>query len=226
MVAIMEFFRLDAHVPVPVRGRYTYFPSAAERERGVARARGRRFFQLLAEIEISGEASGVICSQQSSCGGYSLLLRDGKLIFAHVAADATGERLECDAPPLGKHIVGVEFTRKGRARSARGTVTLSVDGRPMVDVPVLALPTRFAPCGDALWIGCDAPRDTQAAGDALVGARVIEIVFDVSEDAVEVSRPAVTNLPVSDTTKSDPSESDSTGVGGGRRRRAAASVQD
>ena len=192
MVAIMEFIRLDAHIPVPVRGRYTYHPSAAEtrRESGPS---GGSFFRVLAEIEISGDANGVICSQQSSCGGYALLLRAGKLIFAHVAADASGERLECDAPSLGTHIIGVEFTRKGRGRIARGAVTLSVDGRPMAVAPVAKLPTRFAPCGDALWIGCDGPsaaRDEPGAEDPLTQARVIEIVFDVCEDAVAARGPA------------------------------------
>ena len=188
MVAIMEFIRLDAHIPVPVRGRYTYYPSAAETRRDAAAPRGGRFFQLLAEIEISGDASGVICSQQSSRGGYALFLRDGKLNFVHDAPDATrGARLDCDTPAFGKHIVGVEFTRKTTGRDVLGAVTLSVDGRPMAVAPVAALPTQFAPCGDGLWIGYDGRDGARGDYDSrfpLAGARVIEIVFDVCEDAV------------------------------------------
>ena len=30
MAAIMEFIRLDTHMSVPVRGRYTYYAHAAE----------------------------------------------------------------------------------------------------------------------------------------------------------------------------------------------------
>ena len=191
MVAIMEFIRLDAHIPVPVRGRYTYYPSAAETERDSTGPRWGRFFQLLAEIEISGDARGVICSQQSSGGGYSLFLRDGKLVFAHDAPHAVrGERLACDTPPFGKHIVGVEFTRNGRGRDALGAVTLTVDGRPMAVAPVETLPTRLAPCGDGLWIGYDGgdgARGEYASSFPLAGARVIEIVFDVCEDAVASS---------------------------------------
>ena len=194
MVAIMEFIRLDAHIPVPVRGRYTYYPSAGETERDSTEPRWGRFFQLLAEIEISGDARGVICSQQSSCGGYALFLRDGKLVFAHDAPDAArGERLDCDTPPFGKHIVGVEFTRNGSDRDAIGAVTLTVDGRPMAVAPVAKLPTRFAPCGDALWIGCDGPsaaRGEPGVDEPLTHARVIEIVFDVCEDAVAARGPA------------------------------------
>src|SRR5689334_21698498 len=188
MVAIMEFIRLDAHIPVPVRGRYTYYPSAEETRRDVPGRGGRRCFQLQAEIEISGDATGVICSPQSSCGGYALFLRDGKIVFAHDAPDATrAERLDCDTPPFGKHIVGVEFTRNGSPRAAVGAVTLSVDGRPMAVAPVEALPTPFAPCGDALWIGYDGregSRTEYGSQFPLAGARVIEIVFDVCEDAV------------------------------------------
>jgi len=202
MVAIMEFIRLDAHIAVPVRGRYTYYPSAGETERDSTGPRWGRFFQLLAEIEISGDARGVICSQQSSCGGYSLFLRDGKLVFAHDAPDAArGERLDCDTPPFGKHIVGVEFTRNGRDRDAIGAVTLTVDGRPMAVAPVETLPTRLAPCGDGLWIGYDGrdgDRGEYGSRFPLAGARVIEIVFDVSEDAAVGSERDRTVAPVRD----------------------------
>ena len=73
MVAIMEFIRLDAHVPVPVRGRYTYYPDGAAPQTPVG-INGGRFFQVLVEIEITGDAQGVICSQRSRCGGYSLFM--------------------------------------------------------------------------------------------------------------------------------------------------------
>ena len=194
MVAIMEFIRLDARIPVPVRGRYTYDPSAAETRRGAVAASGRRVFQLLVEIEISGDARGLICAQRSPGCGFALFLRGGKLVFVHDAPDATrGERLDCDTPPFGKHVIGVEFTRKGRGRDTLGAVTLSVDGRPMAVSPVESLPTRLAPCGDGLWIGYDG-RDGAAnehgSSFPLAGARVIEIVFDVCEDAVAVGAAA------------------------------------
>ena len=188
MVAIMEFIRLDAHVPVPVRGRYTYYPSAAEKQMAVAGISGGRFFQLLAEIEITGDAQGVICTQQSPCGGYSLFLRDGKLIFVHdLPGTSPVERLVCDTPAFGKHIVGVEYTRRqGEGHDVLGAVTLSVDGRPEAVAPLRAMPARFAPCGEGLWIGYDggdALRGEYESTFPLVGARVIEVVFDVTEEA-------------------------------------------
>ena len=199
MVAILEFIRLDAHVPVPIRGRYTYYPNAAERQTGSPSAREGRFYQLLAEIEITGDARGVICSQRSHCGGYSLFLRDGKLVFVHDVLGATAcKPLQCDTPDYGKHIVGVEFTRRDESRDAAGAVMLSVDGRPMAAAPVRALPTRFAPCSEGLCIGYDGRdgvRGEYETGFPLTGARVIEVVFDVCEDAVisekeRVSAPA------------------------------------
>jgi hypothetical protein len=188
MVAIMEFIRLDAHLPVPVRGRYTYYPNGAERQQGPMGIGGGRFFQLLVEIEISGDARGVICSQRSPCGGYSLFLRDGKLIFVHDDPGASPlERLVCDTPEFGKHIVGVEFTRQSGGRDVFGAVTLSVDSRPMAVAPLGKMPARFAACGEGLWIGCDGDdviRGEYESRFPLVGARVIEVVFDVTEEAI------------------------------------------
>ena len=192
MVAIMEFIRLDAHVPVPVRGRYTYYPDGAAppAPAGIA---GGRFFQVLVEIEITGDAQGVICSQRSRCGGYSLFMRDGKLVFVHDDPDAASiERLACDIPAFGKHIVGVEYTRRAGANGAIGAVTLSVDGRPMALSPLGKMPGRFAACGEGLWIGCDGDdviRGHYESRFPLQGARVIEVVFDVTEDAVVGGEP-------------------------------------
>jgi hypothetical protein len=188
MVAIMEFIRLDAHVRVPVRGRYTYYPSAADVRKGSMVNGGGRFFQLLAEIEITGDAQGVICSQRSRCGGYSLFLQDGKLVFAH---DVTGappvKPLHCDTPDYGKHIVGVEFTKREGSPGTVGAVMLSVDGRPMAAAPVRAMPARLASCGEGLWIGRDGSDVVHGEYESsfpLAGARVIEVVFDLCEEAV------------------------------------------
>ena len=105
---------------------------------------GGRFFEVLVEIEIIGDAQGVICSQRSRCGGYSLFMRDGKLVFVHDDPDTTPiERLACDIPAFGKHIVGVEYTqayrcqRRDRSRDALrrrpadGALTAREDARPL-----------------------------------------------------------------------------------------------
>jgi hypothetical protein len=66
-------------------------------------------------------------------------------------------------------------------------VTLSVDGKPMALSPLGKMPGRFAACGEGLWIGCDGDdivRGHYESRFPLQGARVIEVVFDVTEDAV------------------------------------------
>jgi hypothetical protein len=189
MAAIMEFIRLDAHMQVPVRGRYTYYASAAEARLDSAVGSEDRLFKLLAEIKVTGDAQGVICAQRSRCGSYSLFLRDHRLVFVYdVPGIAPAERLTCDIPPFGDHIVGVEFTRQARDErgDATGAVRLLVDGRPMCGAPLRTTAARFAPCGEGLCIGYDATKATRREYEStfpLVGARVIEIVFDVAEEA-------------------------------------------
>ena len=189
MAAIMEFIRLDAHMPVPVRGRYTYYTNAAEAKLDSPPGSEARLFKLLAEIQVTGEAQGVICAQRSRCGSYSLFLRDDRLVFVFDVPGITpAERLTCDIPPFGKHVVAVEFTRQARDTrgDATGAVRLSVDGRPMCGAPLRTTKARFAPCGEGLCIGHDATEATRreyASTFPLVGARVTEIVFDVAEEA-------------------------------------------
>ncbi len=195
MAAIMEFIRLDAHMPVPVRGRYTYYTSAAEAQADAPAGSEGRLFKLLAEIEVTGDAQGVICAQRSRCGSYSLFVRDERLAFVFdVPGIAPRQRLTCAMPPFGKHVVGVEFTRQARngRDDAPGVVRLSVDGRPMCSAPLRMRAARFAPCGEGLCIGFDgteSPRREYEATFPLAGARVIEIVFDVAEEALPGSGP-------------------------------------
>jgi len=189
MAAIMEFIRLDTHMSVPVRGRYTYYANAAEARQAAPPGVEGRIFTLLAEIQLTGDAAGVICAQQSRCGSYSLFLRDDRIVFVFdVPGIAPANRLTCAIPPFGTHVVGVEFTRQPRddRGDARGSVRLSVDGRAMCGAPLRTTSAKFAPCGEGLCIGYDgrkAARHEYESTFPLVGARVIEIVFDVAEEA-------------------------------------------
>jgi hypothetical protein len=104
------------------------------------------------------------------------------------------QRLTSAAPPLGKHIVGVEFAKEsqGEHGESHGTMKLSVDYKAITEAPFRTITGRYSLCGEGLCIGYD-------AGDAVSseykpkfpfsGGRVIKVVYDIGADGyVDVER--------------------------------------
>lgn len=76
-------------------------------------------FKILAEVEFTGSAQGVIVSQGSRFGGYTLLVKNGKLIFIYNFLGIEEQRLVAEARTIGKHSVGVQFVKKGSLTKSR-----------------------------------------------------------------------------------------------------------
>src|SRR6185503_19753762 len=113
----------------------TYYPGTTEiPEASSAHTLGTSF-KILAEVEFTGDSEGVIVSQGSRFGGYTLFVKDRKLTFIYNFLGITEQRLSCDAPAPGKYIVGVEFQKKsiGKNHEAEGKMTLHVDDKAMAD---------------------------------------------------------------------------------------------
>lgn len=108
----------EAEYHAPKRDRYVYYPGTIEvPEAAAARTLGVSF-NMLAEVEFTGDSQGVIVPQGSRFGGYSLFVKGGKLFYVYNFLGIPPEqRLVCDAPKLGKHIVGVEFVSCTTERS-------------------------------------------------------------------------------------------------------------
>jgi len=187
--AIMRFVKCETGVPVPVSGRYIYHANTTALTEASATITQGTAFRIFAQVDIAGNAEGVICAQRSPFGGYAIRLRSGKLCFEHDFFGISPERdLVCDAPPLGRHVVGVEIAKHdhGDTHGPDGRATLYVDGEPSVSAPLRRMTGRFLLCGEGLVIGCDEAdesHDEHEASTSLVGARVIKVVFDVAEEA-------------------------------------------
>src|SRR5678815_3528710 len=72
---------MEFHQEAPASGRYAYYPGTTEvPESSAARTLGASF-KALAEVEFTKDTQGVIFAQGSRFGGYSLFVKDGKLIY-------------------------------------------------------------------------------------------------------------------------------------------------
>jgi arylsulfatase len=187
-VDLHTIHELEYHAAPPESGSYTYYPGTTEiPEATSARTLGSSF-KIRAEVEFTGQSQGIICAQGSRFGGYSFFVKDGKLVFIYNFLGISPEqRLSCDAPPLGKHVVGVEFVKESLSKNFEvlGSATLCVDDKAVGTAKLRTQSGHYALCGEGLCIGYD-------GGDAVSseyqgkfpfsGGRIIKVVFDVAGD--------------------------------------------
>ncbi len=187
--------KLEFHAEPPADGRYVYYPGTTEISEAVAARTLGVSFKILAEVEFTGDTQGIICAQGSRFGGYALFVKGGKLVFVYNFLGIPPEqRVVCDAPKLGTHVVGVEFNKDSVSENLEtlGTLTLHVDDRAAGSGAFRTQTGHYALCGEGLCIGYD-------SGDAVSaeykgkfpfsGGRIIKVVYDVADDVyVDVER--------------------------------------
>src|SRR4029434_10274238 len=77
------FIGMEVKVPVPRSGQYTYYPGTSEvPERSAANVHGVSY-KVLAEVELTPDAEGVIFAQGSRFGGHALIVRDRQLSYIY-----------------------------------------------------------------------------------------------------------------------------------------------
>ncbi len=104
------------------------------------------------------------------------------------------QRISAAAPTSGKHVIGVEFTKKrlGQYNESHGPLKLYVDDKVVAEGEIRTMTGHFSLCGEGLCIGYD-------SGDAVsseykpnfefAGGTIAKVVFDIADDAyVDVER--------------------------------------
>jgi arylsulfatase len=140
------------------RDRYLYYPNTAPVPEGVAvNVRGRSY-KILANVEITANASGVIFAHGSRFGGHALFIKDGKLNYVYnFLGIAPEQRLVSGPLSAGKHTLGMEFIREktGEYGESIGKAKLYVDDKVVAEGPLRTQPGKFTLSGDGLCIGYD-----------------------------------------------------------------------
>jgi arylsulfatase A-like enzyme len=179
---------LEFHAAAPKSGRYVFYPGTSEIPEATAPRTLGASFKALAEVDFTDKSQGVIFAQGSRFGGYSLFVKNGKLVFAYNFLGIPPEqRLTCEVPKAGKHIVGVEFAKSGHGEhgEAQGKMTLYLDDRAVANADFRTQSGHYALCGEGLCIGYDsgdAVSSEYKAPAAFSGGKVVKAVFDVADD--------------------------------------------
>jgi arylsulfatase A-like enzyme len=154
----VEVLGLERPSEEPPRERYIYRPHTAPVPEGVAvNVRGRSY-KILADIDITPAASGVIFAHGSRFGGHALFIKDHRLHYVYNFLGIRPEQ-EFVSGPLtpGKHTVGMEFIREksGEHGEALGQTVLYVDDKKVAEGPMRTQPGKFTLSGDGLCVGWD-----------------------------------------------------------------------
>ena len=187
-VGVHLIHELEFHAAPPASGRYVYYPGTTEVPEATAPRTLGSSFKALAEVEFTGDSRGVIFAQGSRFGGYSLFVKDGKLIFVYNFLGVPPEqRLATDAPADGKHIVGVEFNKESISKNLEtlGHMKLYVEDKVVAEGPFRTQSGHYALCGEGLSIGTDSGDSVSSEYKPkfeFTGGRVIKVIFDVAKD--------------------------------------------
>jgi hypothetical protein len=147
---------LEYEVTPPEDGRYTYYPDTSEvPEASAARTVGSSF-KIVAEVDFTTASQGVIVSQGSRFGGYTMFVMDGQLSFVYnFLGIAPEQKLSCPAPAPGKHVVGVDFAKSTVSEKLEvlGTMTLYVDDAAIATADFRTQSGHYALAGEGLAAG-------------------------------------------------------------------------
>jgi arylsulfatase A-like enzyme len=184
------FIQMEFHLPVPPSGQYTYYPNTSEvPERSAANTHGVSY-KVLAEVELTSDAQGVIFAQGSRFGGHALFIKDGNVTYAYNFLGIPPEnRISAPVPTSGKHILGVEFSkeRMGEHREGIGPLKLYIDDQLVGEQEIRTILGHFALCGEGLCIGYDSADPVSSAYGGsrfeFTGGEIVKVVFDIADDA-------------------------------------------
>jgi arylsulfatase A-like enzyme len=177
------------------RGSYTYIPDTQSVPFFAGPRVLNRPHSITAQVEIpEGGAEGVLLSQGSAAGGYSLFLKDGRLHYVHNYVGRSRPRVSSPEPvPPGAHELRFEFEPTGQpdlphGKGAPGRLQLYVDGRLVADdeAPVT---TPFMINPGALTCGANpgSPVTPEYTSPFRFTGTLHSVTVDVSGDLIEDS---------------------------------------
>jgi hypothetical protein len=192
---LATFIGMEFNVPVPPSGQYTYYPGTTEvPERSAANVHGVSY-KVLAEVEVTLDSEGVIFAHGSRFGGHALIVRDGQLSYIYNFLGVPPEKvISASVPASGRHVVGVEFTKKrvGEHHEPIGPLKLYVDDQLVATDEIRTVLGHFSLCGEGLCIGYDGGDRVSTSYPhrfEFTGGRIVKVVFDVADDLyIDVER--------------------------------------
>ncbi len=172
----------------PPRERYIYYPGTEPVPEGVAvNVRGRSY-KIIADVDITDKAAGVMFAHGSRFGGHSLFIKDGKLYITYNFLGITEQKfVSKEKIPTGKHAVGIEFIREsaGKYGESMGKCKLYIDDKVVAEGEMKTQAGKFTLSGDGLCIGFDSGDNVSSEyknPGRFTGGTILGVGIDVSKE--------------------------------------------
>jgi arylsulfatase A-like enzyme len=171
------------------RSTYTYYPDSAEVGMGAALELRGQSFSVVADVTVDTTgAEGVLFKQGSGHGGHVLFIQDGRL---HYVYNFLGEQEQVisspDAVPLGRHLVGLRYTRTGTVANTHtplGEAVLYVDDAAVAALlEMVTQPGTFGLAGATTTVGRNAGSAVSGRYKApftFTGGAIAQVTVDTS----------------------------------------------
>ncbi|MDR7166574.1 arylsulfatase [Nocardia kruczakiae] len=186
---IVSVMLRDRPTYAKTRDTAVYYPGIAEVGPGAALEIRGRSFALLAETTItSPDAEGVLFAHGGRLGGHTLFVQDGYLYYVYNFLGEEEQVMVSDRPvPLGDHILGMRFERKGTRPdnfTPTGEAVLYIDEDPVGSLDDMRTqPTVFSGVGEGVRVGRDGGQSVSPRYHApfpFTGGIMHQVVEDVS----------------------------------------------
>ena len=185
----VELLNIQHPESEPPRTRYIYFPGTTSVPEGVAANIRGRSYKIIADVDLTPDAHGVIFAHGSRFGGHVLFMKDGKLHYVYNFLGLKPEqKFVSEKLAPGKHALGMSFTREksGQYGESIGKTQLFVDDKVVAEGPMRTQTGHFTLCGDGLCVGFDSADRVSQEYDApyrFEGGKILGVAVDVSAEA-------------------------------------------
>lgn len=142
-----------------------------------------RTYTITADVEVKANANGVIISQAGRFGGWSLFMKDGKVIHAYNFFGLEHTSITSPTLAAGRHTITYTFEVADTKPGAGGNCSLTVDGKQVAQ-GMIPKTQPFAYSGDE---GVDVGTDNETnvsneyrEGDNRFTGKIYKIVVDTA----------------------------------------------
>ena len=196
----MEILGVERPKPEPARTRFIYYPDTEPVPEGIAASIRGRSYKIIADVDLTDKASGVIFAHGSRFGGHSLFIKDRKLYYIYNFLGITEQKFVSKELPTGKHALGMEFIREkaGEHGESIGSTKLFIDDKVVATGPMKAQVGKFTLAGDGLCVGFDSGDNVSQEYKnpaTFTGGTILGVAVDISEQVyMDLEKEAVAAL--------------------------------